>query len=282
MADRPPPHRARRAKDREILRHAVEDATRLLFSDDAQPISPATSQEIDRALSASPAPDPTKPHYHDHRSRLRAKFETAGDGALADYEILELLLFRVIPRKDTKPVAKTLLHRFGDLAGVLAAPRQRLAEVEGVGPAVALELKIVQAAMERATKAELARKPVIGSWSQLVSYCKLSMANAPREQFRVLFLDTKNQLLADEVLNEGTVNHAPVYPREVARRALELSATSVILVHNHPSGDPAPSPADVAITKEIVAAARAIGVNVHDHLVIGRHGAASLKSLGLF
>lgn len=282
MPEKATPPRTRRAKDREILRNAVEDATRLLFSEDARPISPGADEAIAAALRSGFPQDPTKPHFHDHRARLRAKFDSAGPNALADYELLELMLFRVIPRRDTKPLAKTLLHRFGDLAGVLAAPAQRLAEVDGCGPAAALEIKVLQAVMERAARAEIARRPVIGSWSQLVAYCKLAMANAPREQFRVLFLDSKNQLLADEVLNEGTIDHAPVYPREVARRALELSAASVILVHNHPSGDPAPSAADVAITKEIVAAAKAIGVRVHDHLVIGRHGAASLKSLGLF
>ena len=264
------------------MRSAVEDASRLLFKDDAPPVAVEAEIALERTLSAHATPsDSAKPHFHDHRQRLRVKFEDAGAGALADYELLELLLFRIIPRRDTKPLAKTLLHRFGDLAGVLGAPAPRLAEVEGCGPAIALELKVLQAVMERAAKAELARKPVIGSWSQLVDYCRLAMAHAPREQFRVLFLDSKNQLLADEVLNEGTVDHAPVYPREVARRALELSATSVILVHNHPSGDPAPSPADVRVTHDIIAAAKAIGVSVIDHLVIGRHGAASLKSLGL-
>ncbi|MGE0045815.1 MAG: DNA repair protein RadC [Hyphomonadaceae bacterium] len=227
------------------------------------------------------APDPIRPHYHDHRARLRAKFENAGPDALADYEVLELLLFRVIPRRDTKPLAKALIERFGDLAGVLGAPPGQIAGVEGAGPAVAQELKVVQAALERATKAEAARRPIISSWSQLQVYCKVAMANANREQFRVLFLDVKNQLIADEVLNEGTVDHAPVYPREVARRSLEMGAAAVILVHNHPSGDPTPSSADVAITREIVNAAHAIGVKVHDHLIIGRGGIASLKQLKL-
>ena len=222
-----------------------------------------------------------KPHYHDHRARLRQRFDEAGAGALADYELLELMLFRTIPRQDTKPLAKALLAHFGDLAAVLAATPQRIAEVPGAGPAVAHDIRIVQSLFERAAKAELKQRPVVSSWSQLVNYCRVSMAHAPREQFRVLFLDVKNQLIADEVLNEGTVDHAPVYPREIARRALELSAASVILVHNHPSGDPKPSAADVAITREIAAALSALSVRVHDHLVIGKNGAESFKSLGL-
>ncbi len=190
-------------------------------------------------------------------------------------------MFRTIPRRDTKPLAKALLAAFGDLAAVLAAPAPRIGEVEGAGPAVAQDLKLVQALIERAARAPLAQRAVISSWSQLVNYCRMSMAHAPREQFRVLFLDVKNQLIADEVLNEGTIDHAPVYPREVARRALELSAAAIVLVHNHPSGDPKPSAADVAITREVVAALATVNVKVHDHLVIGRAGAESFKSLGL-
>jgi DNA repair protein RadC len=220
-------------------------------------------------------------HHADHRARLRKRFDDAGPNALADYELLELLLFRTIPRRDTKPLAKALLAEFGDFAGVLAAPAGRIAAVPGAGPAVAEDLKAIQAAVERAGKAELKRRDVIGSWSQLVSYCRAAMSRAPREQFRVLFLDTKNQLIADEVLNEGTIDHAPVYPREVARRALELGAAALILVHNHPSGDPRPSQADISITRDIIAAAAAIGVKVHDHLVVGRNGEASFRSLGL-
>jgi DNA repair protein RadC len=195
--------------------------------------------------------------------------------------MLELMLFRTIPRRDTKPLAKALIAKFGDVAAVLAAPAARIAEVEGAGPAVAQDLKIVHALYLRGAKAAISQRTVISSWSKLVNYCHMSMAHEPREQFRVLFLDVKNQLIADEVLNEGTIDHAPVYPREVARRALELSAGSVILVHNHPSGDPKPSTADIAITREIVAAAGAVGVRVHDHLVIGRNGASSFKNLGL-
>jgi DNA repair protein RadC len=228
-----------------------------------------------------PRSKPEKPHYHDHRARLRQRFDEAGPTALSDYELLEFFLFRTIPRQDTKPLAKALLTKFGALAGVFAAPVQRIAEVKGAGPAVAADLKIAQALFERATRAEFKQRTIISSWSQLVNYCRLAMAHAPREQFRVLFLDVKNQLIADEVMNEGTVDHAPVYPREIARRALELSAAAVILVHNHPSGDPKPSAADIAITRDIVDAAATISVKVHDHLVIGRERVESFKSLGL-
>jgi DNA repair protein RadC len=252
---------------------AVEDSELFPFRLDATPLIVRRGEP--------PAPQAATPHFHDHRARLRKRFEEGGAGALADYEVLELLLFRTIPRRDTKPLAKALIAKFGDLAAVLAAPAPRIAEVEGAGPAVAQDLKIAQALLERASKAPLTQRPVVSSWSQLVNYCRLAMAHAPREQFRVLFLDVKNQLIADEVLNEGTVDHAPVYPREVARRAIELAAAAVILVHNHPSGDPKPSAADIAITREIVAAANTVGVKVHDHLVIGRNGAESFKSLGL-
>lgn len=222
-----------------------------------------------------------KPHYHEHRTRLRQRFDDAGSEALADYELLELMLFRTIPRQDTKPLAKALLAQFGDLAAVLAAPVHRIAEVKGAGPAVAQDLKILQALLERTARSEAKKRPAISSSSQLIAYCRMAMAHAPREQFRVLFLDAKNQLIADEVLNEGTVDHAPVYPREVARRALELSAAAVILVHNHPSGDPKPSAADIEITQDVIAAAETVGVRVHDHIVVGRDGVASFKSLGL-
>lgn len=205
---------------------AVEDSELFAFQLDA------AKPEIVVARPDPPTIHKDRPHYHQHRERLRKRFDEAGANALADYELLEMLLFRTIPRQDTKPLAKRLLEAFGDLPAVLAAPVQRLAEVKGVGPSVAQDLKIVQALLERAAKAPLTQRTVISSWSQLVNYCRMSMAHAPREQFRVLFLDVKNQLIADEVMNEGTVDHAPVYPREVARRALELSAAAVILVHN--------------------------------------------------
>lgn len=221
-----------------------------------------------------------KPHYHEHRARLRAKFNDAGPKALADYELLEMVLFRVIARRDTKPLAKALLHRFGDIASLLAAPAERIAETPGAGPAVAQELKLLHALFVRGELQAVGKRDVISSWPALLSYCRRAMAHAPREQFHVLFLDNKNQLIADEIMGEGTIDQAPVYPREVARRALELSAASVILAHNHPSGDPTPSAADEAITQEVVRAAAAIGVRVHDHVVVARHGVVSLRALG--
>lgn len=252
----------------------VEDSELFPFERDATP-------PIIMARPDKPTIHKDRPHYHQHRERLRTKFNEAGPNALADYELLELFLFRTIPRQDTKPLAKALLAKFGNLDAVLAAPVQRIAEVKGAGPAVAQDLKLVQSMLERAAKAPLKQRTVISSWSQLVNYCRLAMAHEPREQFRVLFLDVKNQLIADEIQNIGTVDHAPVYPREIARRALELSAAAVILVHNHPSGDPKPSAADLAITREIVDAADAISVKVHDHLIIGRDGVSSFKTLGL-
>lgn len=200
---------------------------------------------------------------------------------MPDYELLEMLLFRIVPRQDVKPLAKALLARFGDLAAVLGAAPARIAEVPGAGPAIALELKVTQAVLERAAISATKRRPIISSWSALLDYTRLSMAHGEIEQFRVLFLDRKNQLIADELMGKGSVDHAPVYPREIVRRALELAASAVILVHNHPSGDPKPSAADVAITREIAAAAKPLGIDVHDHLVVGRHGVASFKSLGL-
>ncbi len=234
-----------------------------------------------KTTTTRPAPEPAAPHYHDHRARLRKRFAEAGPDALADYELLELLLFRTIPRRDTKPLAKLLIERFGDLAAVLAADPARLAEMPGAGEAVALDLKVLQATLERVSRAEAKRKTHVGDWSKLVAYCRIAMQHATREQFRVLFLDVKNQIIADEVQGEGGHDHAPVYPREVLRRAIELRAAALILVHNHPSGDPRPSNADVEITREIVVAASTIGLKVHDHLVIGKHGQASLKALGL-
>jgi len=256
------------------------------LADAAGFLFPPPDQPGDRA--AAPPPPPPRPaapghsgHGQGHRARLRARFEEAGGDALADYELLELLLFRAIPRADTKRLAKALLARFGDFAAVLGADVQRLQEVDGVGPAAALELKAIQAAFERAARIEAKRRPVVSSWNALVAYVKTALQHETREQFRVLFLDRKNQLLRDEIMGEGTVDQAAVYPREVVRRALELGAAALILVHNHPSGDPTPSTADIAITREIVAAGRILNISVHDHVIVGRHGVASFKTLGL-
>jgi DNA repair protein RadC len=216
-----------------------------------------------------------------HRERLRARFLKGGADAMPDYELLELTLFAALPRRDTKPLAKALLARFGSFAEVIAAPRARLMEVKGVGESVVHHLKIVEAAAQRLAKTRVIGRPALSSWSALLDYCTTAMARCESEEFRILFLDRKNVLIADEVQNRGTVDHTPVYPREIVKRALELSASAIILVHNHPSGDPTPSKADIMMTREIVAAAKALGLAVHDHLVIGRGGHASFKSLGL-
>lgn len=228
--------------------------------------------------AASTTPDA---HFHGHRDRLRQRFRDSGDRALADYELLELLLFRLIPRRDTKPIAKALLTRFGSLPEVLGAPAHLLTEVKGVGDSVATDLKLVAAIAHRMLKGELSGRQVLASWSSVIEYCRAAMAFEAREQFRVLFLDKKNALIADEVQQTGTVDHTPVYPREVVKRALELSATAIILVHNHPSGDPTPSRADIEMTKLIIETARPLGITVHDHIIIGKDGHASLKGLKL-
>ena len=212
---------------------------------------------------------------------MRTRFLKGGAEAMLDYELLELTLFAALPRRDTKPLAKALLARFGSFAEVIAAPRARLLEIQGVGESVANHLKIVEAAAQRLGKTAVIGRAALSSWSALLDYCTAAMARSDREEFRVLFLDRKNVLIADEVQNRGTVDHAPVYPREIVKRALELSASAMILVHNHPSGDSTPSKADIAMTREIVTAAKALGISVHDHLVIGRAGHSSFKALGL-
>jgi DNA repair protein RadC len=221
-----------------------------------------------------------KPDYLGHRQRLRERFLGGGDGALADYELLELLLCQAQPRIDVKPMAKALLRRFGSFAGVMAATPAQLQEVKGVGPAATTIIKVVQAAALRMAQQDLVQRDVVGSWKKLLDYCRMRMAEEKTEQFRLLFLDNKNAVIADEEQQRGTVNHTPVYPREVVKRALELGASAIILVHNHPSGDPTPSEDDIAMTKEVAAAAEKLGIAVHDHIVIGRKGHASLRSMG--
>ncbi|HZH12216.1 MAG TPA: DNA repair protein RadC [Microvirga sp.] len=221
------------------------------------------------------------PHYHGHRDRLRARFMEVGGEALPDYELLELLLFRSIPRRDVKPMAKELIKRFSTFAEVLAAPPARLMEVDGVSERVVTDLKIVEASARRLARGEVAKRPVLSSWASVIDYCRTAMAFMDREQFRLLFLDKRNALIADEVQQSGTVDHTPVYPREVVKRALELSASALILVHNHPSGDPTPSSADIKMTREIIDVAKPLGITVHDHIIVGREGHASLKGLRL-
>ena len=212
---------------------------------------------------------------------MRQRFLDAGSEALADYELIELILFRAIPQRDVKPLAKGLLARFGSFTEVIAAPIQRLREVDGLGDAAITELKIVQAAASRLARGQVKRREILSSWSNVLDYCRTAMAFDDTEKFRVLFLDKKNQLIADEVQQTGTVDHTPVYPREVVKRALELAATAVILVHNHPSGDPTPSRADVQMTQAIVEVAKPLGIAVHDHIIVGKDGHASLKGLKL-
>lgn len=221
------------------------------------------------------------PHYVEHRKRLRERFVRGGAEALADYELLELILFRAIPRHDVKPLAKSLIAEFGSLAQVLSAPTERLAEIRGLGEAAVVEIKIVQAASLALARAKVIKRPAITSWQALLDYCTASMAHDQNEQFRILFLDKKNVLIADEIQQKGTVDHTPVYPREVVKRALELGASAIILVHNHPSGDPTPSRGDIEMTKLIAKAGGGVGIRIHDHLVIGRGSHASFKSLGL-
>ncbi len=217
----------------------------------------------------------------DHRKRLRERFLQGGANAMLDYELLELVLFRAIPRQDVKPLAKRLLAVFGDFNHVISAPQPRLREVSGVGQAVVQELKIIEAAAQRLGRAKVINRNIISSWAALMDYCKTAMAHCDIEQFRILFLDRKNTLIADEEQQRGTVDHVPVYPREVAKRALELNASAVILVHNHPSGDPAPSQADIQMTAKVEQALEAVGVSVHDHIIIGKAEDASFRSLGL-
>jgi DNA repair protein RadC len=227
----------------------------------------------------SPPAEP--PHYHGHRQRLRERFQSAGADALSDYELLEMVLFAAQPRRDMKPTAKALLKKFGSFAEVMHAPEPLLREVDGIGDASVTQLKLIAAAANRIAKGEVKQRHALSSWQDVITYCRTSMAFAEKEQFRLLFLDKRNQLIADEVQQTGTVDHTPVYPREVIKRALELSATAIILVHNHPSGDPTPSQADIRMTKSIVEIAKPLGIAVHDHIIVGRNGHTSLKGMGV-
>ena len=235
----------------------------------------------EKAAKVPTMPTARKPHYHGHRERMRVKFAKAGASAMAEYEILEMLLYRSIRQGDTKPVSKRLIEEFGSLSEVLSAPIARLQEVKGIGEAIALDLKLIQAAGALLASGGIRERPLLTSWTKVLEYCRATMAFEDREMFRILFLDKKNRLIKDEVQQVGTVDHTPVYPREVAKRALELSATAIILVHNHPSGDPTPSRADIDMTKVIVDVLNPLGVTVHDHIIIGREGHASMKGLQL-
>ncbi len=250
------------------------------------PLIDATPITIDRdeveIIPASPTKGGKVSSYlSDHRKRLRHRFLTGGAKAMPDYEILELTLFRIIPRQDVKPLARRLIDTFGDLNGVLAAPIARLESVEGVGTAVALELKVMETSTHHMARAKIMQRHVISSWDAVLDYCHTVMAHRDTEQFRVLYLDRKNVLIAEEEQGSGTVDHVPVYPREVVKRALELNASSMILVHNHPSGNPSPSQEDIDMTKQVANAAQALNITLHDHLIIGRSRELSFKSQGL-
>lgn len=220
-------------------------------------------------------------YLRDHRKRLRERFLNGGPDAVPDYELLELILFRAIPRQDVKPLARRLIDTFGDFNRVLAASADEICKVNGVGQAVATEIKLIEAAAHRMARSKVIKKPVISSWHALIDYCHTVMAHRETEQFRVLYMDTKNVLIADEKQASGTIDHVPVYPREVVKRALELNAASILLVHNHPSGDPSPSKADIALTEQINTAAGALGIVVHDHLIIGKSDEFSFRANGL-
>lgn len=236
--------------------------------------------ETGRLQGLAERPSPAQ-HQLGHRERLRHRAKAGGLSALPDYELLELYLFRTFARGDVKPMAKALLARFGSFGATISASIEELKTVPGVGETAALDIKLLHEAALRAGRDKITKRPVISSWTALLGYVRVALANEPREQFRVLFLDNRNQLIADEILNHGTVDHAPVYPREVMRRALELSSSNIILLHNHPSGDPTPSRPDIDMTKQIIDAGKALKINVHDHLVVGREGVASFKALGL-
>ena len=232
-------------------------------------------------VAAAPPGRAAPSYLADHRARLRDRFMQGGAAAMPDYELLELVLFRAIPRQDVKPLARRLIEAFGDFNRVLSAPPARLQAVEGVGPAVVTELKIVEAAAQRLARARIMNRPVLSSWQALLDYCHTAMAHREIEEFRVLYLDRKSVLVADEEQARGTVDHVPVYPREIIRRALELNASALILVHNHPSGDPTPSDSDIAMTARIAQAADCMGITIHDHLIIGKSRELSFRSEGL-
>ena len=221
------------------------------------------------------------PHYAGHRQRLRERFVFGGEQAFQDYELLELLLFMAIPRRDVKPLAKTLLKKFGSLPELMAAPHATLTQIEGVSDNTATAIKTVTAISARMMKQELIQKPILNNWTRLMDYCHMTMAHETKEHFRILFMNKKNELIADEIQGSGTVDHTPAYPREIMKRSLELGATALILMHNHPSGDPTPSQADITMTNAIIEAAKPFEIKIHDHVIIARNGHTSFRNEGL-
>ncbi|WP_081761433.1 DNA repair protein RadC [Methylopila sp. 73B] len=256
-------------------------ATRSRGGDGGEVELPGLSEAAPVRSRQKSAPKVEAPHYAGHRERLRVRFLETGPDSLPDYELMELVLFRTIPMKDVKPLAKQLVATFGSFAEALAAPYERLVEIKGVKDATATDFKILEGAARRFAKGAIGKRPVLSSWSAVIDYCRTAMAFEDRERFRILFLDKRNALIADEVQQTGTIDHTPVYPREVVRRALELRATALILVHNHPSGDPTPSRADIEMTKTIVDVGKPLGILVHDHVIVGREGHASFRGLKL-
>lgn len=235
---------------------------------------------MDEATETVPASGKQPSYIADHRQRLRARFMAGGAQAVPDYELLELVLFRAIPRRDVKPLAHALMARFGDFNRVITAPEARLRDIPGIGDGVIVELKIVEAAAHRMARSKVLQQHAISGWDALLDYCHTTMAHRETEQFRILYLDRKNVIIGDEEQAKGTVDHVPVYPREVAKRALELNASALILVHNHPSGDPTPSEADIDMTNQINAACDALGLTLHDHLIIGKSRELSFRAEG--
>ncbi len=249
-------------------RPTFQEAPLPLFSTDEAPV---------HALPTGRLPS----YIRDHRARLRERFMTGGADAMPDYELLEMVLFRANARTDMKPLARELLNKFNDFNGVVTAPAVRLAEVKGVGDAVICELKLIEAAAQRLARSKVLNRPVLSSWDALLDYCHTAMSHRDSEQFRILFLDRKNTLIADEAQGRGTVDHVPVYPREVVKRALEINASALILVHNHPSGDPTPSREDIEMTAQVETAAQALGLVLHDHIIIGKSRELSFRAEGL-
>ncbi len=247
--------------------HSFHEAPLSLFDSDEAPVIPLKKGRLPSYIA-------------DHRKRLRARFMSGGAVAMPDYELLELALFRSIPRRDVKPLARALLDKFGDFNRVVTAPVERLAEIDGVGGSVITDLKILEAVAHRLSRSKVMKKHVISSWDAILDYCHTTMAHRETEQFRVLYLDVKNTLIADEEQARGTVDHVPVYPREVAKRALELNASALILVHNHPSGDPTPSQSDIDMTARVQDACGALGLTLHDHLIIGKSRELSFRAQG--
>lgn len=252
-----------------------------LFGDFA-PLNSELQDLAPLALEAAPkSKTEPSPHYHGHRERLKQRLLESEGESLADYELLEAILFRALPRRDTKPIAKELMQRFGSFAEVINASEGELRKIKFVKDAAIAEFTLIKAATKRLLKSDVAERPVLTSWAKVLDHCRAAMAFEPREQFRILFLDKRNRLILDEVQQTGTIDHTPVYVREICRRALEVNATAIILAHNHPSGDPTPSRGDIEMTKEIVKVAKGLGIAVHDHIILAKDGHASFKGLGL-